>query len=413
MRILYVSDVYFPRVNGVSTSIQTFRQELAALGHEITLIAPEYPAGAGTEDGVLRIPSRYLPFDPEDRFMRRGDINRRLPDLRAQGFDIVHVQTPFVAHYAGTAIARALEVPCVETYHTFFEEYLFHYVPFVPKAWMRRAARRFSRAQCNAVDGVVVPSTAMRDVLTGYGVTSRMDIIPTGLRLAEFADGDGARFRAQHGVPADRPVLVHIGRVAFEKNIGFVLDSVAVVKLRVPDVLLVIAGEGPAVPSLKRRAGELGLAQNVLFVGYLARGAALNDCYRSGDAFVFASRTETQGLVLLEAMALGVPVVSTAMMGTKDILAPARGARVVPEDVGAFADACCEVLQDRPLRERLGREGTACARDWAAPQMAQRMAEFYGSVIAQRALRPVGGRASEETAPWPDPSPSARPPPSR
>ncbi|MGH8248977.1 MAG: glycosyltransferase, partial [Gammaproteobacteria bacterium] len=126
MRILMISDVYFPRVNGVSTSIQTFRRELSALGHETTLIAPAYPAPYADEPGIVRVASRYVPLDPEDRMMRAGEIRRLLPRLRSQGYDLVHVQTPFVAHYLGVEIAAALGVPCVETYHTFFEEYLQH-----------------------------------------------------------------------------------------------------------------------------------------------------------------------------------------------------------------------------------------------------------------------------------------------
>jgi glycosyltransferase involved in cell wall biosynthesis len=158
MRILMISDVYFPRVNGVSTSIQTFRRELASLGHETHLIAPAYPAEYPLEPGITRIRSRAVPLDPEDRIMSAGDIRALHARLAAQRYDLVHVQTPFVAHYAGVALAARLGLPCVESYHTFFEEYLFHYVSFLPKRWMRAAARRFSRAQGNSVAALVVPS---------------------------------------------------------------------------------------------------------------------------------------------------------------------------------------------------------------------------------------------------------------
>ncbi|HKJ08090.1 MAG TPA: glycosyltransferase, partial [Gammaproteobacteria bacterium] len=170
MRILMISDVYFPRVNGVSTSIQTFRQAFEARGHTVSLIAPDYrQATDGTED-VLRIPSRQVLMDPEDFMMQRRSVRRLTDALRERNFDLLHIQTPFVAHYAGSALARQLGIPRVETYHTFFQEYLYHYVPFLPKSWMREAARKFSRWQCNAVDAVVVPSSAMLEVLRGYGV---------------------------------------------------------------------------------------------------------------------------------------------------------------------------------------------------------------------------------------------------
>ena len=173
MNILMISDVYFPRVNGVSTSIQTFRRELAALGCSSTLLAPEYPAGHPAEAGIERIPSRFVLLDPEDRMMKSAPIRALAARLANERFDLVHIQTPFVAHYRGTELARRLAVPCIETYHTFFEEYLFHYVPFLPREWLRAAARRFSRVQGNSVDALVVPSSAMRDVLIAYGVTAK------------------------------------------------------------------------------------------------------------------------------------------------------------------------------------------------------------------------------------------------
>ena len=230
---------------------------------------------------------------------------------------------------------------------------MFHYVPFLPKPLLRFAARRFSRAQCNEMDAVVVPSTAMRDVLAGYGVTSHMEVLPTGIQLERFAGGDGERFRALHDIPQQRPVLLHVGRVAFEKNISFLLRMVKQVKATRADVLFVIAGEGPALQVPASGGASLGIADNVLFVGNMDRETRLLDCYRAADVKVFASRTETQGLVLLEAMALGVPVVSTAIMGTKDVLQPGCGAEVVTENEREFAAAVVRVLGDSALAARL------------------------------------------------------------
>ncbi len=392
MRILYISDVYFPRVNGVSTSIRTFRRELQALGHEIVVVAPEYPQQAvNGEDGIIRIAARNIPMDPEDRLMR-GDALGTLPAaLGGQPFDLVHIQTPFAAHYAGLRIARELELPCVATYHTFFEEYLYHYVPFAPRALMRALAREFSRRQGNQVDALVVPSRAMHEALTNYGVTSPMTILPTGVRLEELAGGDGAAFRRAHDIPPERPLLVHIGRVAFEKNIDFLLYTLLRVRSRHPDAMLLIAGEGPALPHLQKLARSLLLEDSVKFVGYLDRASTLLDCYRAGDVFVFASRTETQGLVLLEAMALGVPVVALSEMGTRDILDAGRGALVAAHEEQDFADKVCSLLDAPALRKRLSLDGRDYAAEWSAAKQAERLAAFYVHVIgATRSLSAAG-----------------------
>jgi len=385
MRILMISDVYFPRVNGVSTSIQTFRRALDALGHRVDLVAPQYK-GAGLEDGgIFRIPSRYLPLDPEDRIMQTGKIRALRPQLRERGYDLVHVQTPFVAHYLGIEIADALGVPRVETYHTFFEEYLFHYVPFVPKRWLRAASRRLSRTQCNQMDALIVPSMAMGEVLGRYGVRAPVHVVPTGIPLGEFAAGNGMVFRSRWRIPTERPMLLYVGRVAFEKNIDFLLRALQRALVWMPELLLVIAGEGPASASLKRQAAKRRLQEHVVFVGYLERSVALLDCYRAADAFVFASRTETQGLVLLEALALGVPVISTAVMGTRDIVGPRRGAVVPADDETAFAEAIVAVMRDAGWRARLADEGRAYAREWRAEPLAQKLAAVYESVAARRA----------------------------
>ncbi|MEN8174141.1 MAG: glycosyltransferase [Pseudomonadota bacterium] len=381
MHILFVSDVYFPRINGVSTSIQTFAHRFIAEGHRVTLIAPRYASELEDHFEILRIPSRYLPFDAEDRFMKASAIRRLKQKIAESRPDIVHIQTPFVAHYAGLNLARALDLPVVETYHTYFEEYLENYLPFLPAPFLRFLARRFSVSQCNSVDRVIVPSRPMAEVLKDYGIQSEAQVIPTGIPLANFTGGDGDSFRQQHQLPADRPVLLFVGRVAFEKNIGFLFQVMLALRDRVPDALLLIAGEGPACKALARQAQRLGLEQQVRFIGYLSRDGDLADCYAAADAFVFASRTETQGLVLLEAMAAGTPVITTAVMGTADIMADGRGGLVVKEDAQAFAGTVTGFLGDAELRQRLTREALAKAGDWSDAAMARRQLELYAELV--------------------------------
>lgn len=381
MKILFISDVYFPRVNGVSTSIETFRRNLQALNHTVHLIAPDYQLPALEESGVTRVPSRSIPFDPEDRLMRYSGVLARLETLRNEHYDIIHVQTPFVAHYLGIKLSRLLGIPCVETYHTFFEEYLYHYIPLVPRALMRWVAKRFSRHQGNRLNGMVVPSHPMLKILRAYGIKTPTEVIPTGIEPHSFEMGNRDVFRTQHGIAQDRPMLLFVGRVAHEKNIGFLLKVVTQVKARMADVLFVIAGEGPAKASLALDVQKYGLHENVLFIGYLNRLTELNSCYRAADIFIFSSRTETQGLVLLEAMAQGVAVVSTAELGTRDVLQEGRGVWIADEEEADFADKVVKLLQAKPLREALGQAGRAYAHQWSASQQAARMVNFYQTML--------------------------------
>lgn len=376
MRILMVSDVYFPRVNGVSTSIQTLRQALTEAGHSSVLVTPDYPAAAA-EPGIVRVSGWQIPRDPEDRLMHPRALTQVLDALDPADFDLVHIHTPFLAHRAGVRWARRHGLPCVETYHTLFEEYFHHYLPFLPKPWLAAAARMISRKECDGVTAVIAPSSAMKQALLSYGVSRPIHIIPTGLRLADFSNCDGPAFRARHDIAPGRPVMAYVGRVAFEKNLDFLLQVTDQVRRNLPDVLFVIAGEGPARASLERAVAKRGLAGNVRFVGYLERRTELPACYCAADAFVFASKTETQGLVLLEAMALGVPVVGLAEMGTRDVLQEGQGCRIAPDDVAGFARVLTPLLTDRAAAQALGVAGKAYAANWSEARMGEAILALY------------------------------------
>lgn len=385
MKILFISDVYFPRINGVSTSISTFVGQFMELGHEVTLIAPEYGIKTKDEAWIKRIPARSIYFDPEDKLMKYGQAIDLLGELRREGYDLVHVHTPFVAHYLGRKLAHLLDVPCVETYHTFFEDYLHHYLPFIPKSFAKSIARSISRRQCNEVSAIIAPSQPMLDVLRLYGVKARAEVIPTGLQAHSFDEADGQAFRLKYGIPADRPVALFVGRVAYEKNIGFLLHMMVELKKRQPDALLVIAGEGPAEHSLKAKTNALGLQNQVQFIGYLDRDTnELNACYRAADVFVFASTTETQGLVLLEAMAQAIPVVAIAELGTKSILIEGEGALIAPEDAQLFAERVYELFANNEKRLALGKVAHSYAlKRWTSRVQAERMLDFYEQLIEQ------------------------------
>lgn len=388
IRPLFVSDVYFPRVNGVSTSIRSFRDDLAALGVESRLVVPDY--GLDTDDtgdpGVLRVRARVVPFDPEDRLMGARPLRATLRSDAVADCNLVHIQTPFRAHYAGLACARERGLPVVATCHTYFEDYLHHYLPLLPRAWGGALARAVMARQLNAVDGVISPSAQVKEKLLEYGVTRPIEVIPTGMTADRFVPGDGERFRREHGIEAGRPMLLTLGRVAHEKNLGFLLQMFARLQARLPAALFVIAGEGPARAALEREAQSLGIAPSLRFVGNLDRRRGLSDCYAAADVFVFASRTETQGLVLLEAMAQSLPVVSTACLGTRSVLMPASGARVVPESHTEFADAVAGVLADAAQARSIGEQGRQWAQRWSSREMARRMAGFYGSLPRVRGL---------------------------
>lgn len=382
-----LSDVYFPRVNGVSTSIRTFARWLARMGHAVTLVVPDYGPESGQEqhdDGafeIIRLPARVIFFDPEDRLIKGQALGGAMRMLAARQWDVIHIHTPFRAHQLGIRLAAMTGLPTVETYHTYFEEYVGHYLPWLPAGLARWAARRASRYLCHGVDHLIVPSGQMVDVLNRYGVRTPSTVIPTGIELAEFSGGDGERFRAAHGIAAGAPALVTVSRLSQEKNIGFLIRVVARLVPEFPQLQFLIAGEGPDAPRLRQLVAALELERNVRFFGNLDRRSTLLDAYRAGDVFVFASPTETQGLVLIEAMALGTPIVSTAVMGTATVLRDARSARISHEDETAFAEHVASLLRSPDHRRALSEAGPLDARRWSTDALMQQAEGLYASLV--------------------------------
>ncbi|MGH8173001.1 MAG: glycosyltransferase [Rhodanobacteraceae bacterium] len=383
MNILMLSDVYFPRVNGVSTSMQTFCRELVRMGHAVTIVAPDYGAlDQDSEFEMTRLPSRVIFFDPEDRLIKRSAMRAVVETLAKRTWDVIHIHTPFRAHAIGVELARLTGRPTVESYHTYFEQYAANYLPWLPTAALRFGVRHFSRRLCAGVDHLIVPSEEMAAVLRGYGVATASTVVPTGIRLEEFASGDRAGFRRAHGIGANQPFVLTVSRLAIEKNIDFLLHVARALVQDFPDLVFVIAGEGPDGDRLRTVARAMDLEAHVRFLGNLDRRTTLLDCYGAADVFLFASRTETQGLVLIEAMAMGAPIVSTAIMGTATVLRNARSALVSAEDVPAFSARVAELLRSPEMRQRLSAAGPVDAEQWSAATLMKRVVDLYSSLAA-------------------------------
>ncbi|MES2636107.1 MAG: glycosyltransferase [Pseudomonadota bacterium] len=385
MNILLISDVYFPRVNGVSTSIRTFTKQLQNVGHYVHLIAPDYGIATEDEAWISRVSARSIYFDPEDKLMKYGEVLRLAAVLQAKNFDVIHIHTPFVAHYAGLKLAKLLQIPAIETYHTFFEDYLQHYLPWIPQFAARGLARLISKNQCNQVDAIVAPSYPLLDVLRNYGVNTLAEVIATGLQATSFAAADGNAFKQKYAIAQDRPMLLYVGRVAHEKNIGFLLVVAKLLSDVMPEALLVIAGEGPALPSLRALVKTHNIEKNVQFIGYLDRNTELNSCYKAADVFVFASKSETQGLVILEAMAQGTPVVAIAELGTASVLVEGQGALISIENESEFVRKVHSLLINPQRRKELGEAARNYAQQkWSAAIQAERMIKFYMLVASKK-----------------------------
>jgi glycosyltransferase involved in cell wall biosynthesis len=221
----------------------------------------------------------------------------------------------------------------------------------------------------------------MADTLRNYGVSTPLHAIATGLPESQFVRGNGRKFRHDWGIAPERRIALFVGRAAYEKNIGFLLDMMTLACRQMPQLMLVIAGEGPALPALLRRAAALQLDDNVRFVGYLPREGGLRDCYAAADVFTFASYTETQGLVLLEAMAIGLPVLAIPALGAAEIILPRRGAVAAADTPEAFAAQLLALLERPAKLATMADEAMAFAREWDAATQGARLAALYRELV--------------------------------
>jgi 1,2-diacylglycerol 3-alpha-glucosyltransferase len=372
MRILIVTDTYYPRVNGVAKSIKSFYDEYVKQGHEVVILAPDY-SGVGESEMVIRVDANPLKFSPEDRLPVINSETKRLIKYAFERFkpDVVHTQTPFTLGIYVAREARKRGIPLVHTYHTFFEAYLPLYFKWIPKFMHKAISKYFSRWFCNLHDMIVAPSTAMAEVLKSYGITSGVTVIPTGIDIVPFGKGNGARGRKFLNYPSDTPLMLTVGRVAHEKNLYFLLDVLEATLKYFPDMKLIIAGQGPAEEDLLEELGKRKLCGSVMRVGLLPI-EKLADLYAAADVFVLASKTETQGLVLVESLAAGTPCVAVAAMGVKDFH---EDVLLSTAEVSMFVRRILEVSV-RPV-SYFKKTCKESAKNWTAEVTANKMIGMY------------------------------------
>jgi 1,2-diacylglycerol 3-alpha-glucosyltransferase len=394
MRIVMTTDTYWPRINGVTVAVEGFRRALTKLGHEVIVLAPLYPRPEGDasppdDERIIRFPAFSLPFSPEDRLgypAARWRITRLLEDLKP---DVVHAHSEFTIGFGGKSYCRRSGVPHVMTCHTYWEHYIQAYFPFLLPAAAKLIARTWSRSDYRLVDCLTVPSQFLKRHLLTYGVETPIEVIPNGVDPEEFTMSPAERaeqaayFRRVMPQLAGRRLLLYVGRIAHEKNIDFLLECLGRVIRTVPKALLLMAGDGPYRAGLERKAAAQGLGGNVLFPGYLDR-KKLAYIYGASDLFVFSSKTETQGLVLVEAMTCGTPVVALRATATEEVLTDGEGGSLVEEDIAAFTDRVLYYLRDEHARKAAGERARAVSRRWTLEKTTEMLLAVYERAIDER-----------------------------
>ncbi len=386
MRIALFADSYRPYTSGVVRSIDTFREELEALGNEVYIFAPRYGRRTRQEKRVYRFYSLPSPTNPD--FNIAIPVSLRLKKmLRKLKIDLVHVHSPFMLGRLGAHCARSLDLPLVFTHHTLYDHYV-HYMP-VARNLTKKITQMFSVSFCNRCDKVLVPTNVIGEYIKGLGVTVPVQKLPTGIKVEEFQHGDPQWLRQTYKIAADRKILLFVGRMGQEKNVEFLLRAYRLVVKENPAsaVSLVLVGGGPETDYFKDLAGSLGIADKVVFTGSLPMEQVVH-CYTAAHLFVFPSVTETQGLVIGEAKAAGVPTVAVNAFGVQEMVENGEDGFLTPVNEEIFAKKISLLLSNHKLYQKMAAQAQKNAHHLSSRHMAMQLEAIYRELIGKPDLEP-------------------------
>lgn len=383
MHIAYFTNYYHPVVNGVVRSVASFRDILMKQGHNVFVFAQSDDTYKDHEPFIFRYPSLPLPL---------GDISTAIPVspfvdqlLPALKLDVIHTHHPILLGQTAARKAAELNLPLVFTFHTQYWEYT-HYIPFPQETiqeFLKNAVHRWLREFMQKCQHIIIPSESLRTILVReYGLNNRFTVIPTGTDLDPFLRADGTSLRAEKDWK-DEIILISVGRLAPEKNWDTLLQAFSKTCAQHPGVRLVLIGDGTARQTLESLASELGISDRVTFTGALPF-EEIPRYLKAADVFAFASVTETQGLVTIEAMAAGLPVVAIDGPGTRDIVDHGKQGLLVENDPEALAEGLRRILSDPQQRKRFSHRALKKARTFAIDQLGQQMIGVYEQAIQDK-----------------------------
>ncbi|HDL85562.1 MAG TPA: glycosyltransferase family 4 protein [Candidatus Acetothermia bacterium] len=371
MHIGLFSDAYLPEISGVTTTVHWLKEELENLGHVVYVYAPHYEGIKEDEAGIFRFHSGRFAFHKASRVA--------LPYSRAatrsfKELDILHSHTPFSMGLVAVGAATRYHLPHVHTYHT----HLMEDRKYLPRALRprERETGKIIAAFCNRCTLITAPSTAFKEELLGYGVHRPIRVFPFGVKLSLFRQPPIWDPRVELNIPQKAKMFLYAGRLAMEKNLPFLIRAYAQIHAQDPTSVLVLAGDGPLRERTQEEVKEMGIGDAVRFTGFLDH-PRLVDLYKAADLFLFASKTETQGLVLVEAMAAGTPAVAIGALGVLDVVQDGVNGILVPEDKDTFVEAALALANDEERRSLLQRGALATAEELSTRNSTLRLLEVF------------------------------------
>lgn len=397
MNIVYVSDQYWPSVSGVPVSMDSFKDNFTEKGHKISLLVPDYPGAAlwdkeNNAQNIFRFRSRSLFFNKENRLVCRSEKKKIFERLDLIRPDIIHIHTEFSLAKVVIKYAKKNNIPLVLTAHTNWEELINEYLKFIPHNLARFYCRSILRRIFNKVDVVIVPTSLMESRLNQYYIQSPIQVIPTGVDVTKFSrDAEETKINHNYVFESlserikDHKTLLYVGRLGKEKNIKFLIDAFFQLVKTNNDIKLLIVGDGPAKSELEDHSRKLGLEGRVIFTGFVQRNM-LAEFYSMAHIFIFASKVESQGLVILESMTCGTPVVAIGEMGTIALMGSGGGGYMVDDDLDLFIEKVELLLNDSQVHKIKSAEALQEAKKWGSEIMSSKVLTLYEELLIEKRI---------------------------
>jgi 1,2-diacylglycerol 3-alpha-glucosyltransferase len=386
MRIGLFTDAYAPIISGVVVSVDTLRNELTKLGHEVFIVANEHEKVNDKDDHIIRIKGLNLPMKGLEDF-RIGKITKaKMERIKNLKLDVIHCHTEFSMGRLGRAVARKYHIPVVHTYHTMYEEYV-HYISKLFKGPLRVMSKWYSKSFANSADYVIFPSMKVKRTFEEYGFHGESSIIPTGIYLEEFRkinykQGDLDDLRKSLGIDLDDFVMLFLGRLSREKSITELIKEFAKLYEQVPSLKLLLVGGGPDKDYFAKVAKDQGVEKAVIFTGMVPQ-KNVGKYYHISDLFVNFSISETQGLTYIEALASGVPLLvkyDENLVGV--VKHHQNGLSFVKNN--EFSELFMQLYKNKVLFNKITNNATKAIEEFSADQYGKNVLNVYQYVLEKR-----------------------------
>ena len=380
MKILITTDLFTTKTNGVVTSVMNLRDELMAKGHEVRILTLSDKMKSRREGDIYYIRSVPCGVYPNVR-VPTSFRHKLIYELIEWSPDVIHSQCEFFSFQYALRISKHTGAPIVHTYHTLYEQYVAYLIP--GKRLGNTVVRMFSRRRLKKVDRVIAPTHKVEDALHGYGVNKIIDVVPSGIALAQhqkrITEEERAAKREALGISSDKNVLVNLGRLGTEKNIGELIELFARAAENNDSLMFLIVGDGPAREDLEHKAKELGVEDKVIFTG-MVDPASVQEYYQLGDLFVSASTSETQGLTYVEAAANGLPLLCRKDRCLDDVIIEGENGYEYTS-AEEFLEEIANIISDPEWRKIAGKKSEEIAAAFDKSSFGEAVEKVYESVL--------------------------------